>query len=122
MAYQTDLTADPYAEKSTQKINFTVEDEDGNAVQPETLTVTLYNQADGAIINSRNAINILNANGGSVSAGVGYWIMDPDDNAIVNDARDEEIHVALFEWTWNSGQRGAPWEVLLNVRNLAKVS
>jgi hypothetical protein len=107
-----DLTDVDIPENTSQRINFTVVDEDGNGIPAaslSTLTVTLYNKRDEAIINSRDGVSILNANGGQVDAnGVGSWLMEPDDNPIlVTTSRSGwEHHVVLFEWTWGTGKAG----------------
>ena len=70
--------------------------------QIATLTLTLL--AGTTAINSRNAQNIKDDNGGSLTtAGVLTIELDADDNIIVDgslDAGDEEEHVALIIWTW----------------------
>lgn len=118
-----DLTDTPIAEETTQRINFTVVDEDGvgiPAASLDSLTVTLFTTRANTIINSRDTIDILNANGGSVDAnGVGYWLMDPDDNAIIGGGKSEH-HTALFEWGWATTREGRQ-PVLLKVCNLKQV-
>jgi hypothetical protein len=104
MSYRSDLTDTPIAEQTRAALTFTVQDEDGTALADtdlDTLTVTLYNVTDGAVINSRTATSILNANGGTVSgAGAGRWEMDPADTAIIGTGALVEDHVALFAWSW----------------------
>lgn len=88
---------------------------DGNGVRTETvvnpqnllsLTVTLFNEADGAVINSRNAQNILGANGGSIVSTEVRLRLQPVDNPIVDtdlDRSEIEYHVARFSFTWSDG-------------------
>jgi len=71
-----------------------------------TLTATLVNATTGAVINSRNAQTILNANGGSLADnGDGNALLtlklSPADNANVGTtAGNLEIHYLLVTWTW----------------------
>lgn len=71
-----------------------------------TLTLTLYQ--DTTIINSRDAVSVKDANGGTVTtAGVLTMKLDPADQAIVNTSKRAgtlEEHVARLDWTWNDGQ------------------
>lgn len=96
-------------EQTTQKYTGTLKDENGAAIPGSaltTLTLTLYEASTHQIINSRNAQNVLNLNGVTVdSNGVLTWIMAPADNAHLGQAQ-RELHVALFEWTYDSGKRG----------------
>jgi hypothetical protein len=119
-----DLTDDPIAEEATARIDFTVTDEDGvgiPAASLDGLTVTLFEERSGQIINSRTDVNILNANGGTVDAnGVGTWLMDPDDNVFVAGGQ-QEYHVALFEWTFGGGSKDGKQPVRLKVINLQQV-
>lgn len=113
-------------EKTTHVYSCTIKDENDTAVpaaQLNTLTLTLYAVQTGTIINSRSQQNILNANNVTVnSSGVLTWTMQPNDNIIVNDALDEETHVALFEWTYSSGTKAGKHEVKFVIQNLTKVS
>lgn len=72
-----------------------------------TATWTLYDRdADpDAIINSRNAVNILNANNATIEDDIIRVRYDTADNAIgtVSNAGDLEEHVSLFIGTWNDG-------------------
>lgn len=93
-----------------------------------TLTLTLYNAADGSIINSRNAQNVLNANNVTVSAGgVLVWDSVMADSPIVDTAAvpywRREAHVARFDFTYPVGDpvKGGKIEVHILVRNLKKV-
>lgn len=94
-----------------------------------TLTLTLYNAADGTIINSRDNQNVLNANDVTVSeGGVLVWNSLMVDSPIVDSAGigyyKREVHIALFEFTFPIGDptKGANIEVRIFVRNLKKVS
>lgn len=109
------------AEESSAKISGTLDDLDGTGFKPETLTLTLYDQATGEVINSRDAQSILDANGGTVSsAGAFELTLSPDDNVIVGSGR-RETHVALIAWTWDSGAKEGRAEVHITIENLANV-
>lgn len=105
----------------------TLKDQTGAAIpsaQISTLTLTLYNKEDGAAINSRNAQNVLNANGVTVHATSGLltWIIDGLDNPIIGAVAfgEYEEHVALFEGTTASGA-DIVHEVSLLVRSVRHV-
>jgi hypothetical protein len=112
-------------EKVSARYTADVQDDEGNAIAAAsltTLTLTLYDKDTGDIINSRNDQDVLNTNGVTVDgSGNLTWIIDPDDNAIVTSTSKVEDHVALFEWTWNSGAKEGRHEVFLHVKNLTKV-
>jgi|SRR5207249_215619 len=133
------ILADPAVfdvlEQASAIYRATVEDEDHVALPASslsTLTLTLYVvKADGTIayVNSRNAQNVLNANGVTVynalqtrSDGTTYnllWAIAAADTTLV-EALAFERHIALFEWTWPTGKAGKH-EVVLRVRGLTEV-
>lgn len=90
------------------------------------ITLTLYDYATGTIINSREDQNVKNANDVVISsAGLLTWTLKPADNIIVTAAMHKnayEKHVALFEYTWNSGDDAGKHELEFEVRQLNKVS
>ncbi len=87
------------------------------------LTLTLYDKASGAIINSRNDQNALNANGVTLDvSGNLAWTVSYLDNVILDSGKHVEHHVALFEWVWASGTKEGRHEVAIQVVNLEKVS
>ena len=100
------------------------------SASPETLTladlltlkVTLY--AGTTVINSRDAQDIKNTNGGTVTAaGALTLALTTDDNPIVNNtltAGETEEHIARLEWTWNDGTtRKGIVEYIYEVEKLA---
>jgi len=125
-----DLTDTPINERTTRRINFKVLDEDGvgiPAASIDTITVTLFEERDEAFINSRDHVDIKNTNGGELDRngedGLGGWTMDPEDNQIVRTAsKEEEYHIALFEWTYSAGNKDGKQPVRLKVLNLQHVS
>lgn len=115
-------------EGTTASYSATVTDENGDAVGSgslTTLTLTLYDDRTGQIINGRNAQNVLNTNGVTVSAaGALVWTIAKDDNVILHgsDYSSYEDHYAIFHWTWDSGSKSGRHVVKLRVKNLKNVS
>ena len=116
-------------EKTLAKYTATIKDEAGAAIATAditTLTLTLYDVETGTIINSRNAQNVHNTNNVTVSSkGVLAWTIQALDNAIVGTRRragQYEKHVALFEYTWSSGSKASKHDVILEIRQLDKVT
>ena len=71
-----------------------------------TLTATLYDQDAATIINSRNAVNVKDANDGVVATdGTLTWRLGPLDNVIVGTVAVGKIqdHVVRFTWEWSDG-------------------
>lgn len=106
----------------------TLTDAAGDAIADgdlQTLILTLYEQKTGNIINSRDGQNVKNQNNVTVSNGVMTWKVQPADNAIAVAAKAGwEIHIALFEWTWNDSDselQTGRHELTLRVRDLQKV-
>lgn len=116
-------------EKTTARYKVILSDEAG-AVIPlsdmTTITLTLYDDYTGTIINSRNAQNVKNTNNVTYTeAGLLTWTLQPNDNIIVSsDVRTNsyEKHIALFEFTWDSGAKAGKHELEFQVRQLNKVT
>jgi hypothetical protein len=85
------------AQGSTPQITCGFVDQDGAAVTPTTVTLTLRD-ADGEIINGRDHVDITS----SVTAGTLTFRLSPDDTAVPDGARLLEI-TATVEWTWPGG-------------------
>ena len=100
-------------ERSSFRYSGKIVDEAGNPIpgsELSTLTLTLFNAADKAIINSRDDQTALNANGVTLNeSGDLQWSAESADNPIVGDVGLglTEKHLAQFEWTWGSGKRGS---------------
>lgn len=113
-------------EKTTGRYGATIVDGDGVAVPLavlNTLTLTLFNDVSKAIINGRDAQSVLNTSNVTVSAsGVLVWTIQPLDNIILDDSLDTELHIALFQWTFNGGLESGKHAVGLRVANFEKVS
>ncbi len=121
------VIADPIPEKTTPRLTGVIRDEAGAAIPAAsltTLTLTLYNlDAAQTIINARDAVSILNANGGTVdSSGNMAFPMTAADTALVDATQGEEAHVALIRWTYNAGAKAGLQEILHRVQNVAKVT
>jgi hypothetical protein len=109
-------------EGETAKVSATVTDEAGaTQTSVDALTVTLYDEATGDVINSRDAQSLDGENNGTFTSGALVWEMQPADNAITDAAKDHEVHVALFEWTFGTTKKGKH-EIRFLVHNLTKVT
>ena len=116
-------------EKSTGRYKVVLHDEAGLAIPLSamtTITLTLYDDYTGTIINSRNAQNVKNTNNVSYTeAGLLTWTLQPNDNIIVTSevrTNGYEKHIALFEYTWSSGSKAGKHELEFQVRQLNKVT
>jgi hypothetical protein len=121
------VTLGPINERSTAKYTSDpLLDEDGVYVPGAvitTATLTLYDLKSGKIINSRNAQNVNQANGVTISSlGVVTWTMVPADNAIIDDRMATEVHVAVFDFRWDGGTSRAVHEVRFLVKNIGMVT
>lgn len=71
-----------------------------------TLTATLFDTTTKAVINSRNAQNVLDANGGAVASdGTLTLRLQAADAVIVGtvEVGDTEEHTLRLTWTWSDG-------------------
>jgi len=71
-----------------------------------SVTFTLYDEATAAVINGRDGQDILDANGGSITAaGVLTLKLQPADNCVVGSiaAGRLEPHIGRVKWTWTDG-------------------
>jgi hypothetical protein len=116
------------AERTTCRITASLIDETGAAIPAnhfQALTLTLYarDAASQPIINSVNAVNVLNTGRGTVHATNGTLTLTllPADNAIVDASADLEWHRALIQGTYET-EKSVKYEVEFPVRNLNKVN
>lgn len=120
------ITFDPINEQTTASVTAQITGNDGVTPLPlasiSTLVLTLYaTKSDGtdAIINGRNAQNVLNAGNVVVSiTGQLTWTVQIADTTLVEDLPVER-HIALFEWSGGFG--AGKQEVILPIRNLRQV-
>ncbi len=120
MGARTTLAGE-YKERSTSKITATLEDSDGTAIAQSsltTLTLTLYDEFSGTIINSKDGANVLTSldESGNLSL-----TLVPADMQIINTTRADEMHIALMRWTYPSSQ-GGNQEIAFKVKNMTKVT
>lgn len=87
-----------------------------------SLELTLYDAITGTIINGRDGQNVLNNNGVTVnSTGFISWLQTKDDNIIIDDTLDTELHIAKFKCVY-SVNRELEHEFIYRVVNLGKVN
>jgi hypothetical protein len=130
-------TVDTQLERTTTRLLLTLTDVDGVTALTNlssvltTFALTLFDQATGQIINTRQGQSVKNANGFSVYdtlqtdpvTGQTYNVLgrlDPADNAIVGTGAIE-THIAEFTWTWGSPLKTGGGDVAIPVRNRTKV-
>lgn len=90
----------------------------------DELVATLYDEKSGDLLNERDHVDVLNANGGTVDVnGVFSMRLDADDMVIVNDARASELHICLLEWKYTVAfqQFEGKAEIAFMVKNLVRV-
>ena len=93
----------------------------------DALTLTIYDEHTGEIINSRSNQDILNTNNVTVHAtsGLFTWLVQPADLPIMDDLRVRfgatEKHVILIKWTYASGTKFGQDEFDMLVENVRKV-
>lgn len=96
-------------ERTTVVYEADIQDEAGTGIPAASLadlTWKLYDLASGQYINARTGISVLNANGGTVDTGGNFsHVYTPEDMAFVGTG-NSEVHVSLYEWTYNSGRKG----------------
>lgn len=113
-------------EGCTARYQTALKDETGTVIGTLTaVTLTLYDDSTGTIINSRTDQNVLNQNNVTFSGNTLAWTLQPADNIIVTTGvrtNSYEKHVALFEYTYDSGNKSGKHELEFSVRQLKKVS
>jgi hypothetical protein len=113
-------------EGCTAQYQTALKDETGATITTLTaVTLTLYDDSTGTIINSRTDQNVLNQNNVTFSGNTLAWTLQPADNIIVTTGvrtNSYEKHVALFEYTYDSGNKSGKHELEFSVRQLKKVS
>jgi hypothetical protein len=118
-------------ENSDFTFEYEFHDEDDAVVSNSEITVlqlTLYNEQDGVIINSRENQSILppdlvggDNNGASWDGNTLVLHLGPLDNVISNQGKPSETHVAQFFYKWLAGARQRYQEVRIRVNNIGKV-
>lgn len=103
MANRTDLNF-KVDEGESFDLTVTLEDTAGAAVDPAavtTFTLTLFDEVTGAVLNSRNAQDIQNTNGCTISANVATVRLDALDNVLFGN--EDENHVGRIAFSYNDG-------------------
>jgi len=117
-------------ERTTQKFSVTLKDENGVAIPGASLTTCTLTLVDkgpvGAprhawpktIVNGRDDVDVkANVNG----SGLLTFTFTPDDNRILDDRLDTEVHGALFEWTYLAGAARGQFEADFPIVNSVRV-
>lgn len=126
MSQKPMVFADIVNEQSTAQYTGILKDETGASIPVAnvgSLTLTLTNVATGAIINGRNAQDVLNQNQVTLDGnGRLTYTLQPADTAIQDATNDYETHRATFICLFNAGAGKATWDVDILIRNLSQVS
>lgn len=113
-----------FPEQSTRLIRFQLVDEDGTGIGPPVLETLRWTHCDpnGAVLNGRLDVNILNANGGTIDSEGNGELLIPSFDLVMGNQRHGamEDRISLIEWTHNSGRRGSKeiWYRLINLRQV----
>ena len=83
--------------------------------------LTLKDVDTGEVINSRLNQNIIDDNNVTIhdTSGLLTWTIQPEDNVLINPARQSETHRAVFDIVYSSTQR-LRYELYLQVRNITE--
>lgn len=123
MAVKHFKSAEFVTERSTPQLTFTVQDADGVEVEPgdiSAIAFTLRDAVTDGIVNSRDGVDVFNANGGVFTTGSFALQLTSDDTAILGTATSER-RILTLDFTFVGGGR-EPLEVTFFVRNLRDVS
>jgi hypothetical protein len=127
------LMATTLLEGTTGLYTFTLVNEDGEGIAVssiETMTLTAYDWATQAILNNREAQDVMNVNDVTIVTEAGppvvttvTWRLQPADTIIATPGKACEVHEAYFTWTWNSGTRtGVHGPIRYAIENLPLVT
>lgn len=103
------ITTHNVYEGVTSRFSCVLVDEDEvpiDSADIDTLTVTLYSLDDPTfpVVNSRNATNVLDVNGGILGTGGAFsWLMTAADNVVLNQKLSFERHMLRIDFTYNQG-------------------
>lgn len=117
---ETFPTSDAFAESSTGRLGGDLVDADSAAIQLSALSAlvgTLTNHL-GAVVNSRSAQNMLNANNATVSAGGAFVLeLQPADTAAVEAGPEFQVRYLTLKGTHSGGKTLAK-EIQFYIRKL----
>lgn len=73
-----------------------------------SITLTITNERDGSVVNSRSAQDVLNNNGVTVNATTGAitWLIQAADTAMIDSSQSWEDHLATFTFTYETSKVG----------------
>lgn len=96
------------------------EDDVGVSVSDlDTVKLTLYDTTDESIINLRDEQNVKNTNQVTIDVeGNLTWNWLPEDMPMNDTSRPSELHTALFEFVWDSGDSKLLHEVQFRVHKV----
>jgi hypothetical protein len=82
-----------------------------------------YDEASGSIVNGRTAVDIKNANGGTIASTSGACTLKvtPADNAMVDITKRSEWRIAFVRITYNGGAGVVEKEIAYKLINLLKI-
>lgn len=109
------IVEDEIAERSTFRLDCDLVDLDGEAISSVTTLTLKILTVGGTVIRDVGDIS------DSFSAGHVSWESAIDDAKIVGSG-PKETHVALLEWTWDSGAKAGRHEVWHTVADFRGVS
>lgn len=115
-------------EKTTPKITAILKDENDNAISSaslDSLKLTLISISDApvySVINGRNQQNVLNLNGVTVdNLGNLSWRLSVDDTTLMDSHLDKEVHQAIFEFTYDSGNGAGKHIIEMTISNVPRL-
>jgi hypothetical protein len=126
----TVVLTQPLLEGTTGFYSFELTDAAGLAIdasQTETLTLTVFDVATGATVNGRNGQDALNTNDVTLVTVLSplvstvTWAMQPADTVRLGLRREIEPHMAVFQWSWDSGAQRQAHKVQFGVEALRYV-
>jgi len=87
----------------------------------DSIALTLFDVASGAIVNGRNSQDIKNANDVTVNeSAVLHWQMQIEDTSILDGDAEYETHRGEFIVNYNSGSGRLVFDADFMIRNLTK--
>lgn len=106
MAHLDDKRADHFIEGSTPRLGFTLTDAAGNAITSamDTLEATIYDEDSETVVPTWTDLDINNANGNVITAGVCVWDLPASGSAKIDDTKDSEDHIIAIKGTYDTNK------------------